>query len=114
MGFTAAATAILGELDKSVDYAFELRTGFAGSEEWQEYPFADFALTHDVNAPATLKVVLLNDDLDFSDEQSTTNRTQLLAEARLSCTIGQESEMLFQGRVSELTPKDYGFTLTAQ
>ena len=58
--------------------------------------------------------MLLNDDLDMSNEQSTTNRTQLLAEARLSCQVAGESETLFSGRVWLVEPKDYGFTLICQ
>lgn len=114
MIFTATTTDLLAQYDKVVDYAFELCTNFEESEEWQAYPFADFTLTHDANSPAVLRITLLNDDLDMSDECSTTNRSQLLANARLTCTIGAESETLFQGRVWRVEPQDYGFALVCQ
>ena len=87
MTYTSATSAHLAGYDKTVGYQLELRTNFAESSAWQEYPFADFALTHDTRGPATLRVELLNDALDFSDEQSSSTRTQLLAEVRLSCQV---------------------------
>lgn len=114
MGFSGATTAHLQELDKQVDYTFELRTNFAESNSWQEYAFVDFTLTHDIDAPATLSIELANDDLDFSDEQSTANRVQLLAEARLRCFVAGEAETLFQGRVYRVEPHDYRFSLMCQ
>jgi len=114
MGFTSAATAELARYSKSVGYKLELCTNAAASSSWLEYAFEDFTLTCDASAPAVLTVRLCNDDLDFSNEGSSANRTQLLANVRLTASIGGESEVLFSGRVFRVEPKDYGFLLTAQ
>jgi len=114
MALAAAATSELSRYDKVVGYTLELSTNAAGGSSWQEYAFADFTLTRDANAPAVLTVRLCNDDLDFSDEESASNRTQLLANVRLTCSVGGDSEVLFLGRVFRVEPRDYGFTITAQ
>jgi len=114
MGYSSNTTAHLKELDKQVDYSFELRTNFAESNSWLAYLFADFRLTHNIDAPATLSIELVNDHLEFSDEQSASNRVQLLAEARLRCTIAGETETLFQGRVFRVEPHDCRFSLLCQ
>jgi len=114
MAYTSATTSHLASYAKTVTYKLELRTNFAQSSDWREYPFADFVLTCDANSPATLSVEMLNDELDFSNEQSVAIRTQLLAEVRLSATIANETEQLFYGRVYRVDPRDYGFTLVAQ
>lgn len=106
MGYTGATTNHLGQLEKKVSYCFELKTNAEGGDSWQEYPFVDFALSCDVASPATLRVELCNDELEFSDEESPGCRTQLLADARLSCTLAGETETLFQGRVWRVEPRD--------
>lgn len=114
MAYSSITTAHLSELDKQVDYVFELRTNFPESSTWQEFAFVDFTLTHDIDSPATLNIELVNSDLHFSDEQSTANRVQLLAEARLRCSLAGETETLFQGRVYRVEPRDYRFVLLCQ
>ncbi|MBN2080896.1 hypothetical protein JW859_01690 [bacterium] len=114
MAFSKTASAHLAQLDKTVNYTFELRTNQPESDTWQEYPFADFRLTRDINTPATLTIDLLNDELEFSDEQSATCRTQLFAEARLSASVAGESAVLFLGRVYRVTPRDGQFNLLCQ
>lgn len=114
MAFTSSTTFALLEYGKTVSYKLELKTNFPQSNTWQEYPFQDFTLTRDVNAPAILRVSLLNDNLDMSDEASEENHVQLFAGVRFSCTVGAESEVLFSGRVFKLEPRDYTFQLVAQ
>jgi len=114
MGYTATTTSHLSLLSKQVGYCFELKTSGDGGDSWQEYPFVDFALSCDSGSPATLRIELCNDELEFSDEQAPDCRTQLLADARLSCTVAGETETLFQGRVWRVEPRDYGFSLICQ
>jgi hypothetical protein len=114
MGFTQAATSELARFDKSVSYKLELSTNAAEGPVWQEYAFEDFSLTRDANAPAVLTARLCNDALSFSDEDSAGNRTQLLANARLTCSVGSDSEVLFSGRIFRVEPKDCSFSITAQ
>lgn len=114
MGYTSATTSQLGLLSKQVSYCFELKTASEGGDSWLKYPFVDFILTRDVGSPATLRIELCNDELDFSAEQSSACRTQLLADARLSCTVAGETETLFRGRVWRVEPRDYGFSLLCQ
>lgn len=119
MPFTQATTDHLAQFDKRVDYKLELRNGFPEGSAWQAYPFETFSLAHDSGsggeiAPATLRAVLCNDELAFSRETAPDCRTQLFAQARLTCTVDGESEVLFQGRIYRIEPEDYSFTIYAQ
>lgn len=118
MTFTQATTNHLLQLDKRVGYLLELRNGFPAGAQWQTFPCENFTLTRDAGAggeiaPATLRAALCNDALAFSRESAPDCRTALGAQARLTCTVGDESEVLFIGRVYRVEPEDYGFTLFA-
>ena len=119
MPYTQATTAHLARFDKRVDYTLELRVSFPEGSAWQAYPFETFSLSHDAGAggeiaPATLRAVLCNDALAFSNEQDPATRTQLFAEARLTCAVNGESEVLFHRRIYRVEPEDYGFAIYAQ
>ena len=76
MTFTETATNHLLGYNKSVSYRLELRTEFAESSDWQEYPFTDFRLYRDSRVPATLRAELVNSELELSAERSRSCRTQ--------------------------------------
>ncbi len=120
MPYSETTSTHLARFDKHVDYLFELRSGHAESSSWQAYSFTDFTLTHDSGggsgtpSPATLRIELLNDALDFSNEADPANRVQLLAEARLSCSVDGASEVLFHGRVYRVEPEDFRLSLVCQ
>lgn len=119
MPFTSATTSHLQQFDKRVDYRLELRNAFPEGSTWRTYPFETFTLTHDASAegrvtPATLRATLCNSELNFSREAAPDCRTQLFAQARLTCTVDQESEQLFIGRIYRVEPTDCSFTFLAQ
>ncbi len=112
MNYTAATTQHLLGTDKRIEYRFELRLNQEPSTDWKEYAVHDFQLVRDAHAPAVLRVELVNGLLSFSAENSTANRTQLLAEARLTGVVNGESKVLFQGRVQRVEPVDQRFSVT--
>lgn len=125
MPYTSTTTSHLQQYAKTVRYVFELRTHHAESSEWAEVPFADFTLTREGApglTPAVLSISLLNDSVgatgSLSAERDPANPAQLLAQARLTCIVGAgasaESEVLFEGRVWRIEPRDFGLALTCQ
>ena len=114
MSFTAAATTELAKLNKTVDWKFELRTNFAESTAWLEFPLRDFTYREADLTLATLAAELINEEFALSVERSKTNRAQLFAEARLTCTVGAETEFYFQGRLSENQPVDAQYSVECE
>jgi len=108
----SATTEHLLKTDKLIDYRLELRTNHPGATEWVEYAMRDFKLTRDAFTPAILWADLVKLDPGFSDEGTTGTRTQLLAQARLTCVVDGNAEVLFAGRVQRVDPRDGGFAIT--
>jgi len=118
MSFGEDVTPALTLYDKRVDYTLEFKTNFPEGSTWQAYAFADFTLTRDAGtgavSPSVLRVAVPNDAFALSDERDPANRVCLFAQARLTVSIGQQSEVLFYGRVYRVEPEDYSFTVYAQ
>lgn len=132
MTYTSATTTELLKRNKLVSYTLELRTGFTESSAWSAVPIEDFALTHEAGLPAVLRAEIVSlppgyggasgsesspsgstSYLSYADELNPANPLQLGATARLRCTVGGETEVLFHGRVFSLTPRDGRVSLVA-
>lgn len=112
MSFTSAATTELAKYHKQAEFVLELRNGWT-APAWAEYQYMSFTLTH-ARGPSILSVQLPHDSPPaMSDESDQDNCTQLEAEARLTAIVGAESEVIFQGPIKKLTPKDYGIGFEA-
>jgi hypothetical protein len=96
---------------KTVDYLAELSTD--AGQSWRDAPLLDFALTREAGSPASLRLSLPAHEL-YGDEGAAGNPVKLLAHVRFTCTVDNESEVLFRGRVFRLEPREGSLEVHAQ
>lgn len=113
MAFTELARNALAKPEKKIVFRLKLRTEFAQSNTFQEYTLAEngFRLTRELELPAMLEFTLAPLENGIGDENDPYNRVQLFARCEFWCDVyysasAYESERLFDGIVTELTPRD--------
>ena len=120
MGFTEAAREALAKRNKRIAFRARLKTAHPESSEWQEYPLAEngFRLVSESGLPARLELDPVPPEGRFGAESDPAERWQLFALCELWCDVYVsptefESQRLFDGLVTEITPRDYGLTAVA-
>jgi hypothetical protein len=113
MGFTVTSRNALKSRSKGVVFRLRLRTEHPESNTFAEITLAEngFRLTREIGLPAMLEFELLPPPDGFGAENDPANRVQLFARCELWCDVYSgvgvfETERLFDGIVTELTPSD--------
>jgi hypothetical protein len=113
MAFTELTRNALANQNKKVVFRLRLRTEFPESNTFQEFVPAEngFRLTRELELPAMLEFTLAPLENGVGVESDPSNRIQLFARCELWCDVyyganAFESERLFDGIVTELTPDD--------
>ena len=111
MALTGAAATEIQQATVDYDLKLELKNGWGSWTEMDTVP-GSIKVTRERGRPARLSAQLIDEDFSLRDERSQANPCQLLAEARVTCSLGSETEYLFQGRVHAITPQDYSLSIT--
>ncbi|MEP0813317.1 MAG: hypothetical protein HRF49_01450 [bacterium] len=120
MSFTETARAALAARNKRIVFRARLKTSHPESNEWREYPLAEngFRLVRESGLPARLELDPVPPDGGFGAESDPSERWQLFAQCELWCDVytgpaEYESQRLFDGILTEITPRDYGLPAVA-
>lgn len=115
MSFSAAANAHMASgTNRQVEYRLFGKTNFAESAAWERIHYSDFTLTIARNQTAVLDAEIVNSGLQYSDEESKSNRIQLFADLKLIAHIAAEAEARFLGRIRRIERNNFKLRLLAE
>ncbi len=111
MTFSTQTTNQLDNYRVDITYALDLSPD--AGETWSKASWLDFTLTRETGSPASL-VLSLPAYAESSDETALSNPVKLLAHVRFTAQIGDESAILFRGRVFRIEPREDSLEVLCQ